>query len=103
MRDIKYQLNKKIKPLIDPKTIVFAEYHDFLDMFSKDVFDTLKPYGKYDHKIEFLKNVKPSDIGHSALRGMSVPQLKFVKKFLEKCLKKRFINVRVVPHIDIVE
>ena len=97
MRDIEYQLNKETKPLTDPKTVVSAEYHDFLDVFSKDVSDTLRPYGKYDHKIELLKDVGPSNIGHSVLRGMLVSQLTFVKKFLEKHLKKRFIEASSAP------
>ena len=92
MRDIEYQLNKRTKPPTNPKTVVPAEYHDFLDVFSKDISDTLRPYGKYDHKIELLKDKDLSDLGHSALRGMSVPQLKFVKKFLEENLKKGFIE-----------
>ena len=97
MRDIKYQLNKGTKPLTDPKTVVLVEYHNFLDVFSKDVSDTLRPYGKYNHKIELLKDARPSDLGYSALRGMSVPQLEFVKKFLEEHLKKGFIEASSAP------
>ena len=41
MRDIKYQLNKVTKPLTNPKTVVSAEYHDFLNVFSKEASDTL--------------------------------------------------------------
>ena len=67
MRDIEYQLNKGIKPLTNPKTVVQEEYHDFLDVFSKGISDTLKPYGKYDHKIELLKDKDLSDFEHSAL------------------------------------
>ena len=68
MRDIKYQLNKTMKPLINPKTIVHAEYHDFTNVFSKDVSNTLRPYGKYNHKIKLLKSKDlVSDLRHSAL------------------------------------
>ena len=56
MRDIEYQLNKKTKLPINPKTIVLEKYHDFQDVFSKDISNTLKPYGKYSHKIKLLKN-----------------------------------------------
>ena len=44
MRDIEYQLNKGTKPSTNLKTVVPAEYHDFLDVFSKDISDTLRPY-----------------------------------------------------------
>ena len=97
IRDIEYQLNKGTKLLTDPKTVVPEEYHDFFDVFSKDISDTLRPYGKYDHKIELLKDKDLSDLEHSALRGMSVPQLEFVKKFLEEHLKKGFIEASSAP------
>ena len=97
MPDIEYQLNKATKPLTNPKTVVPEKYHDFLDVFSKDISDTLRPYRKYDHKIELLKDKDLSDLGHSALRGMSVPQLEFVKKFLEEHLKKGFIEASSAP------
>ena len=67
MRDIEYQLNKATKPLTDPKTVVPAEYHDFLDVFSKEASDTLSPHTKFDHKIELLKDKEHGDLGHSAL------------------------------------
>ena len=73
MRDIEYQLNKETKPLTDPKTVVPAVYRDFLDVFSKDILDTLRLYGKYDHKIELLKDKNLGDLGHSALQEMSIP------------------------------
>ena len=97
MRDIEYQLNKTTKPPTDPKTVVPTEYHDLIDVFLKDVSDTLRPYGKYDHKIKLLKDKDFSDLGHSALRGMSVLQLEFVKKFLEENLKKDFIEASSAP------
>ena len=66
MQDIKYQLNKVTKPPKDPKTVISLEYYDFLDVFLKDISDTLRPYGKYDHKIELLKDKDLSKLGHSA-------------------------------------
>ena len=98
IRDIKYQLNKTTKPPTDPKTVVPVEYHDFLDVFSKDISDNLRSYRKYNHKIELLKDKNlVSNFGHSTLQGMLTPQLKFVKKFLEKHLKKRFIKASSAP------
>ena len=97
MQDIEYQLNKKTKQPTDPKTVVPAEYHDFFDVFSKDISDTLRPHRKHNHKIKLLKGKDLSDLEHSALQGMSVPQLKFVKKFLKKNLKKDFIEASSAP------
>ena len=92
MRNIKYQLNKAIKPPTNPKTVVSPEYYDFLNVFSKQASDKLRPYGKYDHKIELFKDAELSDLRHSVLQEMSVLQLKFVKKFLKNYLKKEFIK-----------
>ena len=97
MRNVEYQLNKRAKPPTNPKTVVPAEYHDFLDVFLKDISDTLRSYRKYNHKIELLKDKDLSNLEHSALWGMSVPQLKFVEKFLEKHLKKGFIEASSAP------
>ena len=95
MQDIEYQLNKVTKPLTDPKTVVWVKYHDFIDVFSKETSNTLSPHTKLNHKIELLKDA--GELGHSALWGMSVPQLEFVKKFLEEHLKKRFIKASSAP------
>ena len=67
MQDIEYQLNKVTKPPIDFKIVVFAEYHDYLDVFSKEVSDTLRFYGKYNHNIELFNDAKLNNLRHSAL------------------------------------
>ena len=91
MKDIKYQLKKATKTLIDPKTVVSEEYHKFLDVFSKKASDTLSEHSKYDHRIWFLENYK--DYNNSLFRAISEPKLQFVKKFVEEHLKKGFIKV----------
>ena len=49
MKDIKYQVNKTAKTLTDPKTVVFEEYHKFLDIFLKEALDILLLHSKYNH------------------------------------------------------
>ena len=95
MRDLEYQLNKTEKPVTDPATVVPECYHKFLDVFSKKESDKVSPHSKYDHKIELVNGGK--DHGQAALRGMSKPQLEFVKKFLEENLKKGFIEASRAP------
>ena len=95
MQDIEYQLNKGTKPPTNPKTVVSVEYHNFIDVFSKEASNTLSPHTKFDHKIKLLKDA--GELGHSAFWEMSVPQLEFVKKFLEEHLKKRFIEASSAP------
>ena len=49
MKNIKYQLNKIAKTPTDPKTVILKEYHKFLDIFSKEISDTLSSHSKYNH------------------------------------------------------
>ena len=65
MRDIKYQLKKATKTPTDPKTMVPEEYYKFLNIFSKEVSDTLSEHSKYDHRIRFLEGY--NDHGNSLL------------------------------------
>ena len=95
MKDIKYQLNKMAKTSTDPKTVVPEEYHKFLDVFSKEALDTLLSHSKYNHQIRLLEGYK--DYGYNPFSKMSEPKLQFMKKFLEKHLKKKFIKVRNTP------
>ena len=90
MKDIKYQLNKMAKTLTDPKTVVFEEYHKFLDIFPKEASDTLLPHSKYNYQIRLLEGYR--NYGNSLLSKMSELKLQFVKKFLEDHLKKGFIE-----------
>ena len=95
MRNIKYQLEKTTKTPTDPKTMVPEEYHEFLDVFSKEASDTLSEHSKYDYRIRFLESYK--NHGNSPLRAISKPKLQFVKKFIEEHLKKRFIEASSAP------
>ena len=90
MQDIEYQLKKATKTPTDPKTMVSEDYHKFLNVFSKKASDTLSEHSKYDHRIQFLEDYK--DHSNCSLQAMSKQKLQFVKKFLEKNLKKRFIK-----------
>ena len=95
MKNIEYQLNKTAKAPTDPKTMVLEEYHEFLNVFSKEASDTLSSHLKYDHQIHLLEGYR--DYGNSLLSKMSEPKLQFVKKFLEKHLKKGFIKASSAP------
>ena len=95
MKDIKYQLNKTVKAPTNPKTVVPKEYHEFLDVFLKEASDTLSPHSKYNHQIRLLEKYRNHD--YSLLSKMSESKLQFVKKFLEKHLKKGFIEASSAP------
>ena len=84
-----------MKTPTNPKTVVPKKYHKFLNVFSKEALDTLSPHSKYDHQIRLLEGYR--DHGHSPLNKMSELKLQFVKKFLEKHLKKGFIKASNTP------
>ena len=75
--------------------MVPKKYHKFLNVFSKDVSDTLLPHSKYDHQICLLEGYK--NHGNSLLSKMSEPKLQFVKKFLKEHLKKGIIEASSAP------
>ena len=95
IKDIKYQLNKTVRTLTNPKTMIPKEYHKFFNVFSKEAFDTLSSHSKYDYQIRLLESYK--DHGNSPFSKISEPKLQFVKKFLEEHLKKSFIEASNVP------
>lgn len=51
MRNLKFQAVKKAKPETYPKSVILEEYHNLLDMFSKNDSDTFSFYWKYVHEI----------------------------------------------------
>ena len=69
--------------------MVSKECHKFLNVFSKEAFDTLLPHSKYNHQIRLLEGYR--NHGNSPLNKMSKPKLQFMKKFLKEHLKKSFI------------
>ena len=75
--------------------MVLECYHDFLDVFSKEALDKVFPHFKYDYKIKLLEEDKDHD--QAAFCEISKPQLECVKKFLEKHLKKSFIETNRAP------
>ena len=94
MRDIDYQLNKDKKPLTNPATKVSECYHNFLDVFLKEVSNTVSAYSKHDYMICLLGE---KDHDQAALRAMPKKKLAFVKKFLKDNLKKNFIEASSAP------
>jgi len=92
MRDIDKAL--KITPSVDPATLLPPEYHDFLDVFSRELADTLPERRPYDHKIQLQKG-KTSTFG--PLYDMSQDELRVLKKYLEDNLTKGFIQASSSP------
>ena len=93
LRDIKQVL--KLKKCVDPATLLPAQYHKFLDIFSKDNADKLPPlHPGVDYKIK----IEPGTQAPSGpLYSMSREELEVLKKYLTENLNKSFIQVSSSP------
>ena len=89
MRDLEYQVEKKVKPETNPRSVLSEEYHNLLDVFSEKDSDTLSSHRKYDHKIILEERQRP---GHSPLYKISPQELDAVKRYLNSHLAKGFIQ-----------
>ncbi len=88
MRDIDKAL--KITSFVDSVTLLLFEYHDFLDVFSRELTNILPERRLYDHKIQLQKS-KTSIF--ESLYDMSQDELRVLKKYLKNNLIKGFIQV----------
>jgi len=88
MRNIDKAL--KITSFVDSVTLLLFEYHDFLDVFSRELTNTLSERRLYDHKIQLQKS-KTSIF--ESLYDMSQDELRILKKYLKNNLIKDFIQV----------
>ncbi len=86
MRNINKAL--KITSFVDFVTLLSFEYHNFLDVFSRELMNTLSERRFYDHKIQLQKS-KTSTF--KSLYDMSQDELRILKKYLKNNLIKDFI------------
>jgi hypothetical protein len=92
MKDLEIQLKKQEnKTVIDSKSIVSSEYHDFLNVFFKEKANILSSHRKHDHRIELEKNHE-SKHEYAFLYNLSEEKLLLIKKYLKKHLDKEFIE-----------
>jgi formylmethanofuran dehydrogenase subunit E len=99
LKDIQDQERKEANSQIDPKELLPVEYHDFLDVFSKEKSDELPPHRSCDHHIVLEGDRKP---GHAPLYNMSQEELAAIKKYLEENLSKGFIQASTAPYASLV-
>ena len=88
LRNIEKALESKKH--FDPAVKLLKEYHQFLDVFSRQEADTLPVHWSYDHKI-LLEDRK--QLTFEALYSMSQDELKVLQKYLNNHLFKGFIQV----------
>jgi hypothetical protein len=96
MKDLKIQLKKQDNNIVtDSKSIVFCEYHDFLNVFFKKKANVISFHRKHDHRIELLLE-KKKDHEYAFLYNLSKEELQLIKKYLKKHLNKDFIESSTV-------
>jgi hypothetical protein len=100
MKDLNIQLKKQeSKEIIDLKSVISAEYHDFLNVFSKEKADVLSSHRKHDHRIE-LKEEKIHE--YASLYNMSEEKLLLIKKYLQEHLDKECIESSPVSYVSLI-
>ena len=93
LRDIEQVL--KPKKCVDPATLLPAQYHKFLDVFSKDDADKLPPLRPgVDYKIKMEPGTQAPS---GPLYSMSREELEVLKKYLTENLNKDFIQASSSP------
>jgi hypothetical protein len=89
-------INKALEPKVytDPATKVPPEYHDLLEVFSREDSDRLPKRRPYDHNIKVEEGKQH---GFGPLYGMSQNELKVLRKYLCDNLSKGFIRASSSP------
>jgi hypothetical protein len=55
MKNLKISLKKQDNNIVtDSKSVIFCEYHDFLNVFFKEKTNVISFHRKHDHRIELL-------------------------------------------------
>ena len=87
MKDIEKVLN--LKKSTDSATVLSKEYYEFLDVFSRQLTDTLSSHQPHDHHICLKLR---SQLIFKSLYNMSRDELLMLKKYLDDNLIKEFIQ-----------
>ncbi len=102
MKNLEIQLKKQnSSKVIDSKSVISLEYHDFLDVFSKKKANILSSHRKHDHRIELEKDHE-FDHEYASLYNLSEEKLLLVKKYLKKHLNKEFIEFSTVSYASLI-
>jgi hypothetical protein len=102
MKDLEIQLKKQGSSTVtDSKSVVFSEYHDFLNVFFKEKADILSSHRKHDHRIELEKDHE-FDHGYAPLYNLSEGELLLVKKYLKEHLDKGFIESSTASYASLI-
>jgi hypothetical protein len=96
MKNLKIQLKKQDNnTMINFKSVMSFEYHDFLNVFFKEKANILSSHRKHDHRIKLEKDHE-SKHEYASLYNLSEEELQLMKKYLKEHLNKKFIESSTV-------
>jgi hypothetical protein len=102
MKNLKIQLKKQdSNAMIDLKSVMSFEYHDFLNVFFNEKANILSSHRKHDHRIKLEKDHE-SKHDYASLYNLSEEELQLVKKYLKKHLNKRFIESSTASYVSLI-
>jgi hypothetical protein len=102
MKNLKIQLKKQSNnTVIDFKSMISTEYHDFLDVFFKEKIDILSSHRKHDHCIKLEKNHE-SNHEYASLYNLSEEELLLIKKYFKEHLNKDFIESNTAFYASLI-
>jgi hypothetical protein len=102
MKNLKIQLKKQENnTIIDSKSVISSEYHDFLNVFFKEKIDILLSHKKHDHRIKLEKDHE-SDHEYASLYNLSKEKLLLIKKYLKEHLNKSFIESNTAFYASLI-
>jgi hypothetical protein len=92
MKNLKIQLKQRNNnEVINSKSMISSECHDFLNVFSKEKANIVSSHRKHDHRIKLEKDHE-FDHEYASLYNLSEEELQFMKKYLKEHLNKNFIQ-----------
>jgi hypothetical protein len=102
MKNLKIQLKKQnSNTMIDFRSVMSSEYHDFLNVFFKEKANILSSHIKHDHRIKLEKDHE-SEHDYASLYNLSEEELQLMKKYLKEHLNKEFIEFNIVLYVSFI-
>jgi hypothetical protein len=87
--------------IIDLKSVVSFEYHDFLDVFFNKKANILSSHRKHDHCIK-LKKDHESDYEYASLYNLLKEELLLIKKYFKEHWNKNFIKSSIAFYASFI-
>ena len=92
-----YKEEEEDANIADINRLLPKEYHDLIDVFSKQKADQLPEHRSSDHRIELEEGADTTQLGKAPLYRMSAEELELCKDYINENLSKGFITASSAP------